>query len=210
MEKKWILTALLLALLTVNLLSSVSALTARIGNSRMILRGELNEVFEKSILVQNVNDVLVTIELTPNGDLADSVKLEEESFILNPGEEKKAYFTIKAEKGGTTETKISVRFVPEEGNSVGLSSTIIIITDSDVKQNNEENKNIIENSPENQGVNVIFGRSSSQDADNNEDSNISPAIILSLSTIVLIAIFAALLFYHTKLNAKKRVKKRNV
>ncbi len=108
-------------------------LTATIGNSRMILRLNEGESIDKCILIKNVNDADVEIQLTPAGDLAEYITFEEQKFTLPAGSEKKACFTITAEKEGTTETKVNVLFSPVEdengksGSSVGLSSTIIVI-----------------------------------------------------------------------------------
>jgi hypothetical protein len=79
-------------------LANVSAITGSMGNSRMVLRLDVGESVQKYILVKNVNDEPLTIELNASGDLADHVTIEEDSFTLEPGAEKKAYFTITAAK----------------------------------------------------------------------------------------------------------------
>ena len=109
------------------IIPSTFALTASIGNSRMVLRLDQNEEIERSILVKNVNDVPVTINAFATGDLAKYITLEKESFELSPNDEEKLFFTINAKKSGTTESKINIKFIPEEGNGVGLTSTIIVI-----------------------------------------------------------------------------------
>ena len=40
----------------------------------------------------------------------------DDSFILEPGEEKKAYFTIDIKNPGKTESNVNVKFIPEQGN----------------------------------------------------------------------------------------------
>ena len=124
-------TFLFLLMLIVSM-NFVSAITASIGNSKMILRVTQGDVIEKYILVKNVNDVPVEIEMTPEGDLVNYIKIEEEKFTLDPGAEKKAVFTINVKNSGRTESKIYVKFNPIdnlEKNGVGLSSTIIVIAD---------------------------------------------------------------------------------
>jgi hypothetical protein len=109
-------------------LSSVSAITGSIGNARMILRVDQGDVIERSILVKNVNDVAIDVEMFAEGDLKDYLTLEEEVFHLEPGEEKKAYFSLEVVEAGTTETTVNVKFTPVDGkNGVGLTSTIIVI-----------------------------------------------------------------------------------
>jgi hypothetical protein len=111
-------------------ISSVCAITGSLGNARMILNAKVGEQIEKSILVKNTNNVTVEIELSSSGDLGDSIIIKDKKFELLPGEEKKAFFTIKIAKEGTTESKIDVKFTPKEGkNGVGLSSTIIVVAE---------------------------------------------------------------------------------
>jgi preprotein translocase subunit SecG len=129
--KKSYLSLVIISLLILTIMTSVSAITGSIGNARMILRDvETGDTIERSILVKNVNDVSVDIELFAEGDLEDSIDIKDNNFRLEPQTEKKAYFTIKVKKPGTTETKINVKFTPiEGGNGVGLSSTIIIVAE---------------------------------------------------------------------------------
>ena len=128
MNKKTVF--ILSLLITFVLIGNVLAITASIGNARMILRAEIGDKIEKYILVKNVNDVAVNIVLTASGDLEDYITIQNANFSLGPGEDKKAFFTIEVEKEGTTETKINVQFTPVgEKNGAGLSSTIIIIAD---------------------------------------------------------------------------------
>ena len=122
---------LICLLLVLGMIGQVSALTGSIGNARMILRDvETGDVIKKTILVKNVNNIPVDIELFASGDLEDSVKIIDNNFRLDAGEEKKAAIEIEVKKSGTTETKINIKFSPiDGGNGVGLSSTIIIIAE---------------------------------------------------------------------------------
>lgn len=110
------------------------ALTASIGNAKMILRPEVlpgeETVIERSIKVNNVNDVPVDIELEAQGDLINIVEILDKSFTLQPGETKHANFIITLQYGGHYEGKIAVKFTPSEGGQgVGLSSSIIILAE---------------------------------------------------------------------------------
>ncbi|MBI2631457.1 hypothetical protein HYW75_00450 [Candidatus Pacearchaeota archaeon] len=113
--------------LAILMLSLISGLTATLGNSRMVLRMNSGDSLEKYLLIKNANSVPVKIEITTSGDLAKWVNINDNIFSLSPDEEKKAFFTIKATKSGTTETKLNVRFIPEEGSAVGLSATVVVI-----------------------------------------------------------------------------------
>ena len=198
--RKYLILAIILLILNSFL---ASAITASIGNSRMVLRPAFGETLERSILVKNVNNVKVDIELSASGDLADSIKIEDDKFSLQPNQEKKAIFTIKASEKGTTESKIMVKFTPEEGNGVVLTSTIIIITSGTSVSNEEE-------SEEDSGVSVSPGLNEDTSQDNDSKIAFSPMMILGLSTLVLFIILFVLVLYTTKSKKKKRGKEVHV
>jgi hypothetical protein len=132
MAKKTIVTVLLLVML-VGIVSSCYALTANIGNARMILRAQVGDTIERSVLVKNVNNVTVKIDAVVVGDLAKDLVLKNSNFTLEPNQEKNIDFKVKVTKNGTSETKINIGFSPTDGKggAVGLTSTIIIIAGGD-------------------------------------------------------------------------------
>jgi hypothetical protein len=127
---------LLLSILFVAVMSvAVSALTASIGNARMILHTDVEEgtptVLQKSIKINNVNNLSVEVTLIPTGDIEDFTQVLDNNIILAPGQSKDARFVMSLEYGGKYEGKILVNFKSaEEGvkaQPVGLASSIIII-----------------------------------------------------------------------------------
>ena len=116
------------------------AITASIGNARMILKPAVIEgkttIIDKSIKVNNVNDVPINITLEAQGDIVEITEIFDNSFILQPGESKNAMFRISLDYGGYYEGKIGVSFKPTEGGQgAGLSSTIIIIAQGPTNPN---------------------------------------------------------------------------
>ncbi len=128
-KKNWYIKELFcLMIVFLIMINFASAITGSIGNARMILRVTEGDTIEKYILVKNVNDVDVNIEISASGDLEENIKILDDNFTLEAGNERKAYFTIKVKEKGTTETSINIKFSPIEGkNGVGLSSTVIVI-----------------------------------------------------------------------------------
>ncbi len=180
----------------------VSATTASIGNSRMILHLSPSESVDKYILVKNVNDFPVNITLTAEGDLKDNIKIKDTSFTLQANEEKNAYFTIKAQKSGTSESKINVLFKPEEGNTVGLVSTIIVtVGGADISTSGDASSGdaSTDNSSDS-GVTFNINNKTSvpENSTNKSSLSLSPALMLSISTLVLAAILVILFFYASK------------
>ncbi len=140
----------------------ISAITAAIGNGRMIINAEVGDTIERSILVKNVNDISVYVNLTASGDLADSIDIIDDNFILEPGTEKKAYFNVEVTDGGTTTSQINVQFTPDpasgEKNGVGLISTIIINTGgSDTGDDSDPDTGDITNSTDDSDTNPVTG-----------------------------------------------------
>lgn len=207
----------ILSLIIVLLLSNVLAITGSIGNARMILRANVNDKIEKYILVKNVNDVAVDIELSVTGELSDYTDIKDNKFTLQPNTEKKAYFTIKAAKAGTTETKINVQFIPQDSKTgVGLSSTVIVIAGGEDDKgwfdwNDEEGEDGGNESEDNEEVvSVTTGKTISKM--NKKTSLI--AVALSITAVVFIILVVLLVITSKtggkkeKLNLKKRVEKR--
>lgn len=201
--KKTIIGVLSLVIVLM-VVGEVFAITGSIGNARMILRAEKGDKIEKYILVKNVNDVPLNIELSVSGDLEDYIDIKDKEFRLEPGKDKKAYFTIKVAKEGTTETKVNVRFAPEEGNGVGLSSTVIVIAEdnggffdwgNDEEETDEETEN-------NEKVSVTTGRAIGI-------KKINPvAVGLLITTIVFIILIILLIIASAKITKSKKKSER--
>ena len=174
----------------------------------MVLRPEVGETLEKFIRVINDNPEPITITFAISGDLKDNVKLEEESFVLAPGEEKNAYFTIFADSPSKTETKINVVFTPEEGNGVGLTSTILIIP-NDGKSLDDKDINVKELSDEDssneEDRGISFKPSASKALENQKQKSIeiSPSKVLLISTLALTIIIIILFFYFLRKTSNK-------
>lgn len=127
----------LIVLMMSLMIASISAITGSLGNARMVISKDENgnpvkagDTIEKYVLIKNVNEEEIKVGLRASGDLAKYIELKETEFMLAPGTDKKAYFTIKVPSNGTTESRIEVTFSSEtQKNGVGLASTIIVIAE---------------------------------------------------------------------------------
>ena len=137
------------------LATNAFALSASIGNARMILYPEIapgeTAVLEKSILVRNINNVSVMIHLDAIQDIENMTEILDNDFVLEPLQEKDARFILTIEEPGRYEGSIGVSFAVAEGDQqgsggVGLLSNIIIVaregnqTTSQVNQTTAENQ----------------------------------------------------------------------
>lgn len=197
MNKKILVVAILL--LSLILITNVLAITASIGNARMILRAETGDTLEKSILVKNINNVSVNIVLTASGDLQDSITIKDKNFTLQPNEEKNAYFTIKVTKTGTTESKINVQFTPVGGkNGAGLSSTIVVIASGESLDDSINEDNNSDNTSSPSTKTSISGRISV-----GIDRKIIAVLLSTLLTFI--AFIVLLVVYYTKVKKKNKI-----
>lgn len=209
MKVKFYLTIVLVFLILVFVSSFVSALTGSIGNARMVLKAEVGDTIEKYVLVKNVNDESVNISLSVSGNLTKETSLEEKGFILQPGEDKKAYFTIKPKKPGTYETRINVQFASLEdvngtgGSGVGLSSAIILIVygRGELPEDKAEDVGGEELTEEDVGITgSVVG-----------EKRINPIlIILPISTLILLGLllFVLIKARKKKIKVEKKLNKR--
>lgn len=228
MNKKIIITIFSLFLIIL-LVGNVLAITAKIGNARMILRVEVGDKIERSIKVINDNAVAVDILLTASGDLEEDIKIIDEEFRLDPGEEKNARFEIDVKEPGSTESNINIRFSPTDGkNGAGISSTIIIIASGEGSLEEEDDEEIIEEEDEDiiivddegevieeetdEGENKprIFGNSITGNIIVKDTINfLGKGIALIITGIIFLVFIVLLIVYYTKYNkkSKKQTKK---
>lgn len=198
--KKGILILSLVLLLSC---SFVYALTGSIGNARMILYPEVGffgTTIEKSITVRNVNNESVNISLQVSDELKDVIELIDDSFILQPGEEKDAAFLIKLRKAGDYEGNINVFFTSLEGGKTGvaLSSTIIILADGESNDNSDNSDNTNDDTIIDSNGTGITGNVVS------DQNKISPVLIASLLTTLVLAVFLVWLIFMINKRKKKR------
>ncbi len=221
MVTKNIAVTFLAGLLIILMSFNVLAVTASIGNSRMVLRIEPDQTIERYVLVKNANEVPVTIDLTASGDLADNIKFEDAQFNLASGEEKKAYFSIFADEEGTTESAVNVRFTPAEGNGVGLSSAIVVVAKKEITNPSEDldyefdpdgyDDNVevvpVENEPREDNSSFRLRQSGIVNPESKVNiGDVSPLVILGFSTGILLLVFIGLLLFASR---KKKVKETN-
>lgn len=195
---------LFFVLVSISLISYASAITGSIGNARMVLRVETGDTVEKYILVKNINDVPIDVKVTAAGDLADDIEILDDEFTLEPNSERKAYFRVKIKKEGTTESNINIQFTPEEGNGVGLSSTVIIIAKGEGEWDEEDNTE--EDTVEDGLVSVSLGGTGEN---KNNDSGMSKQVIISIIvTIIVFVIFIiVLVLYCMQIKKMEEAKK---
>jgi hypothetical protein len=185
-------SGVLVLLMVLSFIGSVSAITGSIGNARMILRVETGDKIDKYILVKNMNDVPLEIELSADGDLAGYIDIKDDKFTLNAGGQKKAYFEIEAKKEGTTETKINIMFTPEDGNGVGLSSTIIVIAKGEGEWDDENGVD-----ERGDGVSVTPGNVI-DDFTEGKPSKIKVLLSVTFAVLLIFFLVLILLFRKTK------------
>ena len=196
--KKTCLVLLGLLLVTV-FISSALAVTGNIGNARMVLRANVGDTIEKTILVKNINNGSVDIELFASGDLEKDITVVDSKFTLGVGEEKDAKFRIKVRNEGTFESKINVKFYSQtEKQGIGLSSTVIVIA-SQGDDTDDTDDDIIDDTDDTVIDDTDPYNNSSVIGNNKAKKSISPVTIaLSITGIILVIFFVLLIIYYNK------------
>jgi hypothetical protein len=202
-------TILLTLLISLQLASALSAT----GWAPRVIRPEKGVPLEKYILVQNTNDVPITIEIEVGGDLKDDIELVDNTFVLLQGQEKKAYFTVNTQHSGLV--NFVVRYVPEEGNAVGLSHKVSVSTEGGtplekaISEDNDEPTDTTSDSPPSNDEPSGFSLTPGGIPEESRDKPFNPMIIFSITTPLLAIAVIALLIFSAKLTKpKKRLKRR--
>ena len=134
--------AFIILILLILVIPGAYALTASIGNARMVLRVDVEAgkitTIDKSIKVNNNNNISIKVALEPEDHYKKIIELIDGEFTLQPAESKDARFRINLKSGGLYEGKIIVSFAPAndtvKATPVGLSSTIIILANGTVTE----------------------------------------------------------------------------
>jgi hypothetical protein len=207
MKRSLVLTFAILFLITNSVL--VSAITGSMGNARMILYPEVNgwtnTVIEKTILVNNVNNVSINVTLEPDTNATKFINVIDKTFILEPGENKTAQFEVKVRKVGTYQGQINVFFRAENATEGGvvLSSTIIVVA--------RKNQGYTDNSTDTTDNGNTSGNGTHVGNPTEPGQGLStPVIVFGISTIVLIIILLLLLYIWNKKRSKSKKRKDKV
>lgn len=125
---KRIVLSFLLALLIIP--TVFAALTATIGNPRMVLYHNISSpnepvIFDNSVTVDNKNDFPVNIEISPQGDWKDRIAPHETTFTLSPGERRATNYTVTIDSPGRYRGDVLVIFTGgNETNSLSLAQDL--------------------------------------------------------------------------------------
>lgn len=185
--------------LVVLIIGNVSAITAKIGNARVVLYPELNKIgkttIDRTIKVINDNDVVVNVTLHVSQELKDIVKIIDKELILQPDEERDAKFQIILSKEGKYDGTINVLFTEFGGKEgVVLASRLIIYASKGGSNGNIDNE-------EDEFVDELESETNPEIIENVREK--IPPIFVMLIFTTLIAVIA--LIYLFNLMNKRRV-----
>jgi len=127
MTKRIIFSFLLVLLIIPTVFAS---LTATIGNPRMVLYHNISSqsepaIFDNFVIVENKNDFIVNIEISPQGDWKDKVTLYESNFTLAPEVRRTINYTVSISEPGHYRGDVLVIFTGgNETNSLSLAQDL--------------------------------------------------------------------------------------
>lgn len=187
-----VLGVILLFLLTI---VNVSAITGKIGNGKMVISSDVGETVSRTIRVINDNNVAINITIIPSGDLEDDIYIEDESFVLQPNEEKNAKFEVDITKAGTS--KINVKFTPLNGEPGVVLSAQLTVNTNGWEGDETSDSNII--------TGDVAG---SDNSDNQNRLRNTFLVIMGVLTIILLIILIVLL-KNPKSEKEQEINKQN-
>jgi hypothetical protein len=225
-NSKQLLVTLLLSILVISQISIVFAITAKAQVTRMILRGDPGEEFNRHFTLFNDNPSSTTVTLILDEDAPDIIDFERTEYTILPGESVRAPFTVTApNKPGTTDINVALNFIQDDGAQAGLVAEITVligsgdndndfdatIGDQDDNQNNDDNPTDNNNESSGFSFNPNTGGEIPGNSYNPSQLEFNPLLILSISTIVLIIVLLVIIILlpkkGAKLNSKKRLNK---
>ena len=197
---------IVVSIITLFLTADVIAITASMGNARMVLYPEIDgknpTTIEKSILVKNVNDVPIKVKLV-SGEDATFISIIDEELELQPGDEVKAKFEITVDKLERYEGKINVVFEPLDKERPGvdksgvvLASNIIVIPklpDGTEAEDNGESVFVILTSWKN-----IINNPIKLPSIVSEGGSLGKSILFVASGVLVIILFMMMYYYYNK------------
>lgn len=177
----------------------------------MILYPEVNgwtyTAIERSILVNNVNDVPIDIALEVDESGKEFIELIDSEFSLQPNNNKKAHFLVKVKKEGRYEGRINVFFSPSDPETkqpgVVLSSQIVVNAAKSHDYQEIETGNEEKGDDEN-GQSPVTG---AVVGDGEKDVK-GLGLMLSTTLVLVIALGGLLYYMNTKKYAKTNSKKK--
>lgn len=118
-------------LVTILLMSSVSALNAGVGNGKFVIsNATVGEVIERTMKIYNNNTFDVRIELIPSGNLSKYIKIIDNNITMTPNSEEDFRFTVKVPQEGRNDGEIIVKFTPADvangKNGIAIPTTMVI------------------------------------------------------------------------------------
>ena len=131
-----LLKSVVLIALFLILASQAFALSATLGNSRMILRPEITPgqetKVERSIFLKNANEFPVVVVLSVDEKYSKIISFPKKEYALDNNAEIDAPFTITLKEEGYYDIKIYVLFKPNDlavkDSPVGLTASVVVIT----------------------------------------------------------------------------------
>jgi hypothetical protein len=111
--------------------SSVYALNAAVGNGKFVIsNATVGDIIQRAIKVYNNNSYDVRIELIPNGNLTNDIKIIDNNITMTSNSEKEFRFSVRVTKEGRNDGGIIVTFTPANvsngKNGIALPTSMVI------------------------------------------------------------------------------------
>lgn len=181
---------------TIILISLTNALTARIGNSLILVPAEVESgkttIIEKTISIENTNPTSVNVTLRASSEIQDVVQVIDNDFIMQSTESKDARFKVKLDSAGEYVGTIFIKI--SSVNSAPIELPVKIVISAKSNETGEPEQKNTNNTKTNLKITEFYSKLKSKEA-------VTSLLLLSNT---LLSCVLLLIIYRGKLSKDKK------
>ena len=129
-------TIMIILTFSLLLLNSANAFIVYLRPPKMIIRLNTSESVERSLTIENRNNITIGINATISGNISEVITFKNPAFDILPNETKTIDFISKANEPGVYSGQIIVSYTGDISKPVTVPSEITIIAVGNPKQDN--------------------------------------------------------------------------
>jgi len=132
-----IIAFLILTSVSLFLFNASNALIVYLRPPKMIIRFNTSDTVERSLVVENRNNISMNINATMNGNITDVITIKNPAFEIFPNETKNIDFVTSTKNPGVYSGLILVTYTTEETEPITLQADITVVATEKPKKNME-------------------------------------------------------------------------
>ncbi len=118
---------LILIIFSLFLFNSANAVIVYLRPPKMIIRLNTSDIVERSLVVENRNNISMSIDSTVDGNISEMITITNPSFEIQPNETKTIDFTTDVKTPGVYYGQIIVTYTTDIFDPVTIPSEITVV-----------------------------------------------------------------------------------